>query len=157
MISYNSGVFFLGFVVALIRAVWIIGDCGHLLGCSVLGDSFGALADGVLCQFSGEKEAHCGLHFTAADGRLLVVLTETGSFGGDAFENVVDEAVHDGHGATRNSSIWVDLLQNLVDVDAVALLPLPTPLLVGIGPGSLGSFLGTLLGNLSGWRSHCER
>lgn len=41
----------------------------------------------------------------------------------DPLEDVVDEAVHDGHGLPGDTSVGVNLLENLVDVDAIALLP----------------------------------
>ena len=42
---------------------------------------------------------------------------KAGSFGGDAFEDVVDERVHDAHGFAGDTSVRVNLLQHLVDVD----------------------------------------
>lgn len=48
---------------------------------------------------------------------------QSGSLGGDPFENVVYEAVHDAHCLTRNSSVGMNLLQDLVDVDRVTFLP----------------------------------
>ena len=42
---------------------------------------------------------------------------------GDALEDVVDERVHDAHGLARDTSVRVDLLQHLVDVDGIGLLP----------------------------------
>lgn len=121
---------------------------------SVLGDRFGTLADSVFGQFSGEEKADCCLYFTAADGRFLVVLRQTRCFGGDALEDVIDEAVHDWHRTTWDASVGMDLFQNLVDVNAVALFPLPAPPL-STWSRSLNDLLGTFLGDLSGW-SHCN-
>ena len=50
---------------------------------------------------------------------------KAGSFGGDALEDVVDERVHDAHGFAGDASVWVNLLQHLVDVDSIAFLSLP--------------------------------
>ena len=72
----------------------------RLFRCRVFSDGFGALADGVLGQLSWQEEADCGLDFAAGDGRFLVVVCEAGGLGGDSFEDVVHEAVHDAHGAT---------------------------------------------------------
>lgn len=112
-----------------------------LLGGGVLCHCFGPLTHGVLCQLSWEKKAHGGLNLSAADGRLLVVLGEAGSFAGDSLENVIDKAVHDRHGPTGDTCIRVNLLEDLVDVDTVALLPFPMPLLATARPRCLDCFL----------------
>ena len=69
---------------------------------------------------------------------LLVVSDKSGGLGGDLLEDIVDERVHDAHGSLGDSSLWVHLLEDSVDVD---------------GEG-LGSSLlwGSLLGSL-GWGS----
>ena len=126
-------------MVALKRAVCVVNsERANLLGGGVLGDGLGALRDGVLGQLTGEEEADSGLDLAAGDGGLLVVVGKAASFGGDALEDIVDEGVHDGHGAAGDSSVGVDLLQHLVDVDAVAFLALSAPLLVAARPGGLG-------------------
>ena len=48
---------------------------------------------------------------------LLVVSDELGSLSGNLLEDVVDERVHDAHGSLGDSSLWVDLLEDSVDVD----------------------------------------
>ena len=53
----------------------------------------------MLGQFTGQQESDGGLDLTAGDGGLLVVVGQAGSLSGDSLEDVVDEAVHDGHGA----------------------------------------------------------
>ena len=71
---------------------------------------------------------------------------KTGSLSSNALEDVIHEGVHDGHGLAGHSSIGVDLLQDLVDVDGVGLPPPPLALLV---PGTGGLCLaGGLLGSL---------
>ena len=55
---------------------------------------------------------------------------KAGSFGGDALEDVVDERVHDAHGFAGDTSVRVNLLQHLVDVDSVAFLSLSPSLLL---------------------------
>jgi hypothetical protein len=96
----------------------------NLLGGSVLGDGFGALGNGVLGQFSGEEKANSGLNLPGSDGGALVVVRQAACLGGDALEDVVDKAVHDGHGLAGDSGIGMNLLEDLVDVDAVGFLPL---------------------------------
>ena len=119
-----------------------------LLGAGVLGDGLGTFRDGVFGQFTGEEEPGGGLDLPGGDGGPLVVVSQTGSLGGDTFEDIVDERVHDAHGLGGDTSVGVDLLQDLVDVDGVGLLPLvPLLLLVALGDG-LGGLAG-LLGSFS--------
>ena len=106
-----------------------------LLGASVLGDSLCAFRHGVFGQLAGQKETDGRLDFPGRDGRAFVVVGQTGRLSGDALENVVDEdeAVHDRHGFGRDARVGVDLLQHFVDVNGVALLPLPLLLLIALG------------------------
>ena len=119
-----------------------------LLGAGVLGDGLGTFRNGVFGQFTGEEEPDGGLDLPRGDGGSLVVVSQAGRFGGDTFEDIVDERVHDAHGLGRDSGVRVDLLQHLVDVDGVGFLPFLGPLLVVLGDVLLG-FAG-LLGSLSG-------
>ena len=131
-------------------------ELDRLLAAGVLGDGLGAFADGVLGQFTGQEETHSGLDLSAGDGGSLVVVCEPGSFSGDPLEDVVDEAVHDGHGLAGNAGVWVNLLQDLVDVDGVGLPPPPLLFLVG-GPGRLGlgrSLLATFACNTLDWHGY---
>ena len=75
----------------------------------------------MLGELSGEDEADSRLDLARRDRGLLVVAGETGRLGGNAVEHVVDEGVHDGHGLGGDTSLGVDLLQHLVDVDLVGL------------------------------------
>ena len=67
---------------------------------------------------------------------LLVVSDELGGFVGDLLEDVVDEGVHDGHGSLGDTSLWVNLLEDSVDIDGEGLNSLLGPL-----DGGLLSFL----------------
>ena len=107
-----------------------------LLGGSVLGHGLGALGDGVLGELTWEEESDGGLDFSGRDGGLGVVLGELGGFSGDSLEDVVHERVHDEHTLGRDASVWVHLLQHLVDVDGVRLLSLLGTL--GATGGGLG-------------------
>ena len=118
-----------------------------LLGAGVLGDCLGSFRDGVLGQLSGEEEPDGGLDLPRGDGGSLVVVSQAGRFGGDTFEDIVDERVHDAHGLGGDTSIGMDLLQHLVDVDSIRFLPFLGPLLVVLGD-VLGGLTG-LLGSLS--------
>ena len=117
-----------------------------LLGAGVLGHRFGSLGDGVLRQLSGQEETDSGLDLSGGDGGPPVVVSQTAGFGSNPLEDVVHEAVHDGHGLRRDAGVGMDLLEHLVDVDGIALPPPPLPLLVsstdglGLGGGLLRSF-----------------
>jgi len=106
----------------------------------------------VLGQLSGQKETDSSLNFATGDGRSLVVVGQTRRFGSDAFEDVVDEAVHDAHRLRRDASVRVDLLQHFIDVNGIALLPLALLLLVSFGNVLLG-----LTGLLGGFSTHFGR
>ena len=129
-----------------------------LLAAGVLGDGLGALTDGVLGEFTGQKQTDGGLDFSAGDGGSLVVVSQPGCLGSDSLEDVVDKAVHDGHGLAGHSGVGVDLLQHLVDVDGVGFPPPPLPLLVaptlglGLGGGLLVALAGYTL--LFGWHGY---
>jgi len=103
----------------------------------------------VLGELSGEEETDSGLNFPGGESVLLVVADETGGFGGDLLEDVVDEGVHDAHGLLGDAGLGVDLLEDTVDVDGEGL----SASLVGGGllGGSLGG--GSATGFLDG--SHC--
>ncbi|XP_033730659.1 uncharacterized protein LOC117320083 [Pecten maximus] len=94
------------------------------------GGYFGSLTDSVLGQFTGQKETDSGLDLPTGDGGPLVVVSETGSLSGDSLKDVVDKAVHDGHGLAGHTGVGVHLFQHFVDVDAVGFPPLPPPFLV---------------------------
>jgi len=64
------------------------------------------------------------------------VVGQLRGFVGDPLEDVVDKRVHDAHGLAGDSGVWVDLLEDLVDVDGIGLLPLLV---------ALGSVFSTLL------------
>lgn len=88
----------------------------------VLGDSSGTFGDGVLSQFTRQDQSDGGLDLSGRNGGLLVVSSQLGGLGGDSLENVVDERVHDRHGLLGDTSVWVSLLQDLVDVRRVSFL-----------------------------------
>ena len=84
-----------------------------LLGGSVFGDCFGSLGNGVFGQFPGEEETDGGLDLAGRDCRALVVLGQSGGFVGDSFEDVTYERVHDRHRLRRDTSVGMNLLQDL--------------------------------------------
>ena len=121
----------------------------RLLGAGVLGDGLCSLGHGVFGQLSGQQKTDSCLDLPGSDGGTPVVVGETGGLGGNTLEDIVDEAVHDGHGLAGDAGVGVHLLQHLVDVDGVALPPPLPALLVSASLGlSLG---GGLLGSLGCW------
>jgi len=127
----------------------------RLLGTGVFGHGLGAFADGVLGQFAGQQETDGGLNLPAGDGGALVVVGQTAGLGGDAFENIVDEAVHDAHGLGRDAGVGMYLFQHFVDVNTVRLFPLGLALLVGLGDVFL-RLAGLLHGLARGFTSWCH-
>ena len=111
----------------------------------------------MLGQFTWEEQPDGGLDFPGSDGGPLVVVGKTGGFGSDTLKDVVDERVHDGHSLGADTSVGVDLLQDLVDVDGVRFLPLLAFLFaISLGDG-LGGLAG-LFGSFSrclGWHGEC--
>ena len=79
------------------------------LGGGELGDSLGALRDGMLGQLPGQDEAHCSLDLARGHGGLLVVAGQLGGLSGDLLKDIVDEGVQDGHGFGANTCVRVHL------------------------------------------------
>ena len=80
--------------MALKRAV-LCCRVNNLLAAGVLGDGLCTLTDGVLGEFTGQKETDCCLDLSAGNGGSLVVVCQSGGFSCDPLEDVVDKAVHD--------------------------------------------------------------
>ena len=107
----------------------------------------------MLGQLTREQESDSGLDFARGDGGPLVVVGKAGSLSSDALKDVVDKGVHDAHGLGGDTSVGVDLLEDLVDVDGVGLLSLAVlGLLVTLGDvlGGLAGLLDSLSGSLGG-------
>ena len=132
---------------------WCKCCSSNLLGAGVLGDSLGALTDSMLGQLTREEETDSSLDLSAGDGGPPVVVGKAGSLSSNTLKDVIHKGVHDGHGLGRDTSVRVNLLQHLVDVDAVAFPPPPLPLLVSstCGLGLAGGLLGSLGCSLLGW------
>ena len=120
------------------------------LAAGVFGDGLRALADGVLGELTGKKKTDSGLDLPRSDRRLLVVVRQATGLRGNALEDVVDERVHDGHSLAGDASVGVDLLQHLVDVDAVGLTTTTVALLL---LSSIGGCLG--LARFAGTNALC--
>ena len=107
-------------------------------------------------QLTRQQETDSGLHLAGSDGGALVVLRQTRGLGGDAFEDVVHERVHDGHGLRRHAGVGVHLLQHLVDVDREGLLALAAALLLVRGTDGFLGLAGLLHGFAGAWWGHSE-
>ena len=75
----------------------------------------------MLGELSWKDESDSRLDFSGGEGGSLVVLDELGGFTGEFTEDVVDEGVHDGHGSLGDTGLWVNLLEDSVDVDGEGL------------------------------------
>ena len=62
-----------------------------------------------------------GLDLSRSNGWLLVIASQSGNLLSELLEDIVDEAVHDPHGLAGDIDVWVNLLQDLEDVDLVSL------------------------------------
>ena len=111
----------------------------------------------MLCQLAGQQQADGRLNLATRYRRPFVVVRQTRSFGGDALEYIVDERVHDAHRLARYAGVGVHLLQNLVDVDAVALLPALAAIFLVAHANGLRLAGGLLRAFRCSFRSHCAR
>jgi hypothetical protein len=112
-----------------------------LFGTGVLGDGLGTFRDGVLGEFTREDKTNSGLDFTRRDGGTLVVGSQLGGFRSNTFKDIIDEGVQDGHGLVGDTSIGVNLLQDLVDIRGVGFTTRDSLLLVTSLGNSLLGFL----------------
>ena len=107
----------------------------------------------MLGKLSRKHQTDSSLDLSAGKSGLLVVGGKLSSFGGNALKDVIDERVHDGHALLGDTSIRVDLLQNLIDVGGVGL---STLLGLGLACSSLLGCLGRLLGGCLGHGGNVE-
>ena len=84
-----------------------------------LGYCLGSLRNSVLCKLSWKHKTNSGLDLAGRKSCLLVVGSKLSCLSSDTLKDIVDEGVHDGHTLLGDSSIWVYLLQYLVDVGGV--------------------------------------
>ena len=70
----------------------------------------------MLGELSWKHKTDRSLDLAGGECLLARVAGETDGLRRNALEGVVDERVHDGHGFATDASVWVDLLENLVDV-----------------------------------------
>ena len=114
------------------------------LGRAELGDSLGTFRDSMLGKLSRKHKTDSSLDLSTGQGGLLVVSGKLSSLSSNALKDIIDEGVHDRHSLLGDTSIRMDLLQDLVDVRRVGLSTL-----LGLGLASRGLLGG--LGRLLGW------
>ena len=71
----------------------------------------------MLGELTWEDKSDSRLNFSGGEGLSFVILNKFTSFTSEFTEDIVNEGVHDGHGSLGDSSFWVNLLQDSVDID----------------------------------------
>ena len=89
---------------------------GALLRAGVLRDCFRSLADSMFRQFSREQKSDRGLDFAR---RHRLVFDESRCFRCNLFEQVINKGVHHAHCLRRDTNVWVNLLEDSVDVSTI--------------------------------------
>lgn len=109
----------------------------------------------MLSKLTGEDETNSSLDFFGADGGTLVVGSNLAGLRGSALKDIIDKAVHDGHGLLGDVDFRVALTEDLEDVRRVRLMTRLATLSSG-GVGLLNSRLGGGLtgGLLFSFRGH---
>ena len=80
----------------------------------------------MLGELTREHQTDGGLDLSGGQSLLLVVSDELDGLLSDSVKDIIDERVHDSHRLLRDTSVGVDLLQNLEDVDSEVLSSLAT-------------------------------
>ena len=91
----------------------------------------------MLGELTWKEESDSGLDLSGGESVLLVVSNELGGLDGNLFVDIVDEGVHDGHGSLGDTGVWVNLLEDSIDIDGEGLGSLCSSLW---GNGLLDSF-----------------
>ena len=97
-------------------------------------------------ELTRKHKSNSSLNLTRRKSRLLIVSSKFSSLSSDAFEDIVDKGVHDGHTLLADTGIWMNLLEHLVNVGAVRFSTLLAALLIagllrGFGRGLLAGCL----------------
>ncbi len=122
----------------------------------------------MLGELTRQDKADCCLNLPGGDCGLLVVASQRCSLHSNLLENISNERVQYRHGLGRDTSVWVDLLQDLQGRNTTCKLPVrdkpgagydtsraSTAYLVDVDLVALNSLLGTLLPATSGFLCDC--
>ena len=88
---------------------------------AVLGDSLGGIGDGMKRQFIREDDLGSGLDVLWSDRLLTCFLRHSAGFMRHLVVDFEEQSVDGVHGFSRDTDLWMDLLENSVDVGLEAL------------------------------------
>ena len=71
----------------------------------------------MLGKLSWENKSDSRLNFSGGESGSLIISNKFGGLTSEFLEDIVDEGVHDGHGSLGDSSFWMNLLEDSVNVD----------------------------------------
>merc|ERR1712167_534578 len=97
----------------------------------------------MLGQFTRKQKPDGGLDFTGANNTPLVIIHQSTNLGNNSLEDIIHKTIHDGHNFKRDAGVWVDLLEDFIDVDGEGLLPLCSSGLLLVGWCGFGRLLVT--------------
>ena len=88
---------------------------GASLAAGKLGDSLGPLADGMPRQLPRNQEPNSSMDISRRQGWPFQILCKSSAFLCETFKHVVHERIHYAHGFAGDTTVGMDLLQDLVD------------------------------------------
>ena len=68
-------------------------------------------------KLSWKEQFDGGLDLPGGQSASPVVSDQLGRFGGESVKGIINKGVHNVHGLLGDSDFWVDLLEDLVDVE----------------------------------------
>lgn len=73
------------------------------------------------CQFTREQKLNSSLNFPWWQGPSFVESNQFAWFQCNSVKSVIDKWVHDAHSLSRDTNLWVDLFEHLVNVECESL------------------------------------
>jgi len=107
----------------------------------------------MLGKLPWKSKSYSGLNLPGRNGRLLVVPSELRRLARQFLKNIIYKGIHDSHGLAGYTDIWMNLLENLEDIDLVGLNILFMPFLSLL----VSAFFGELLLGLGSRLLLCGR
>ena len=80
-------------------------------------DGLGALRDGMFGELTWEQEFDGALDLPGGQSTSPVVSDQLGGLSGESVKGIINKGVHNVHGFLGDSDLWVDLFEDLVDVE----------------------------------------